>query len=269
MVTGLDRFKEYFAGLEDVYAIIGGVACEHWIIDAGGNFRTTKDFDLVILVEELSTKFYEQFWTFIEKGRYQIREVSERKPQAYRFRDPLEADFPSIIELFTRNHLGLPADARLTPIPAPEDLSGLSAILLDDDCYKFVLESRRVEEGLSLVPPFCLMPLKARAWLNLKRDEAADDSSVDVRNIKKHRNDVFQLYRLLAPSDRYTLPATLRSDFRKFLSNFTEDSREWGDIRKSVGKLGLLEPRQVVRQLHEIFQLDEPAAGATEVEPVS
>ena len=44
-----------------------------------------------------------------------------------------------MIELFTRklDAIQLPEDAVLTPLPIDEDISSLSAILLDDDYYEF------------------------------------------------------------------------------------------------------------------------------------
>ena len=51
MVTGIDKFREYFAGHEDQYAIIGGAACDLLLDAAGIQFRVTKDIDMVLCVE--------------------------------------------------------------------------------------------------------------------------------------------------------------------------------------------------------------------------
>ena len=57
MVKGLDRFREYFAGHEDGYALIGGAACDILFGEAGLPFRATKDFDIVLCVEVVSVEF--------------------------------------------------------------------------------------------------------------------------------------------------------------------------------------------------------------------
>ena len=44
MVKGLDRFREYFAGHEDGYALIGGAAGDILFGEAGLPFRATNDF---------------------------------------------------------------------------------------------------------------------------------------------------------------------------------------------------------------------------------
>lgn len=57
MVVGLDKFREFFAGHEDSYAIIGGSACDIIFNTAGIPFRATKDIDMVISVEVVSAEF--------------------------------------------------------------------------------------------------------------------------------------------------------------------------------------------------------------------
>ena len=71
MVKGLDRFREYFAGHEDGYALIGGAACDILFGEAGLPFRATKDFDIVLCVEVVSVEFGTVFADFLEAGGYQ------------------------------------------------------------------------------------------------------------------------------------------------------------------------------------------------------
>ena len=54
MVTGIDRFREWFRGYEDQYAIIGGTACDLLMSEDGMDFRATKDIDLVLIVEAIT-----------------------------------------------------------------------------------------------------------------------------------------------------------------------------------------------------------------------
>ena len=59
----------------------------------------------------------------------------------YRFMKPANMEFPYQIELFSRNIglLDFPEDIRITPIPTDDDLSSLSAILMDEDYYNFTI----------------------------------------------------------------------------------------------------------------------------------
>jgi hypothetical protein len=76
------------------------------------------------------------FWTFVEKGGYEIRQASDTgKPVLYRFQKPASPGFPAMLELFCRALQGihLAEGAHLTPIPFQEAVASLSAILLDDE----------------------------------------------------------------------------------------------------------------------------------------
>ena len=54
MVTGIDRFRDWFHGYEEQYAIIGGTACDLLMSEEGMDFRATKDIDLVLIVEAIT-----------------------------------------------------------------------------------------------------------------------------------------------------------------------------------------------------------------------
>ncbi|MCK4516434.1 MAG: hypothetical protein KAU31_14325 [Spirochaetaceae bacterium] len=74
-----------------------------------------------------------------------------------------------MLELFSRtpHFLHDKPHGHLAPIPAGEDVSSLSAILLDDDYYVFLQTGRRVIDDLPIVTASHLIPLKARAWIDL------------------------------------------------------------------------------------------------------
>lgn len=71
MIKGFEVFKNHFAGYEDEYVIIGGAACDIISTDLGLDFRATKDFDLVLIVEALTKNFIDDFWKFIREGGYE------------------------------------------------------------------------------------------------------------------------------------------------------------------------------------------------------
>ncbi len=255
MVEGLIKFAKHFEGLEDAYVLIGGAACDMWLAERALPFRATKDLDVVIIVEALNAEFFARLWRFIREGCYASHQKSVQRPEFYRFLEPQEPDYPFMIELLTRNLLQLPEGVHLTPIPADQDISSLSAILLNEAYYRFVVESRVIIEGASVIPAKCLIPLKARAWLDLTARRDAGDAKVKGSDIKKHRNDVFRLYRSLAPADRHDLPEPLKADLRAFIEKFPADSSDWQSISQAIGEAALPEPGMVIGQLRTIFML--------------
>ena len=140
MVTGIDSFKEWFKGYEEQYAIIGGTACDILMTEGGLDFRATKDIDLVLIIEALDVNFGKNFWEYVKQAGYEHCNKSSGVPQFYRFSHPISNQYPTMIELFTRklDAIQLPEDTVITPLPIDEDISSLSAILLDDDYYEFL-----------------------------------------------------------------------------------------------------------------------------------
>ena len=102
MVNGLEKFREYFSEFDGMYMLIGGVACGLIMDEAGLDFRSTKDFDIVLIVEALNEDFAKVFWQFIKDGEYEIRERSNGEPEFYRFKNPKDISYPKQIELFSR-----------------------------------------------------------------------------------------------------------------------------------------------------------------------
>ena len=224
MVKGLDRFKEHFAGYADRYVLIGGTASSLSMEELGGEFRVTKDLDLVLCVESLDREFAEVFWEFIRLGAYENRQKSTGKRLFYRFHGPKQEGFPEMLELFARvpDALDLKGDKGITPIPVDEEISSLSAILMNDDYYTFVMERRTTIDGLSLVKADGLIPLKARAYVDLSARKAAGQA-VDSKNIRKHKNDIFRLFTVLDRDTKITLSASLQEDLTVAFSLIAQD----------------------------------------------
>ena len=102
LTHGLEKFKEYFIGFENQYVLIGGTACSVLFEDFGSDFRTTKDLDMVLIVEALTKEFAEKFFDFVLAGGYEHKNKSTGLPQFYRFSKPQNNTFPSMIELFSK-----------------------------------------------------------------------------------------------------------------------------------------------------------------------
>ena len=225
MVRGLDKFKEYFQGFEGRYTLIGGVACGLLMDDAGLEFRATQDFDIVLIVESMDDDFGRAIWSFIKAGEYEIRERSSGEPEFYRFKNPGDESYPKEIELFSRRSQILKYDEsdRLTSIHISEEISSLSAILLNDEYYHFLTGGLTEIDGIQTLNYTHIIPFKAKAWLDLKARKDKGEQ-IDTRNITKHKNDVFRLSQLIRRTDTIPLRAEIRADMKEFLlAMLTED----------------------------------------------
>jgi hypothetical protein len=220
MVKGLSSFKFWFRGYERNYAIIGGTACDLLMNEAGADFRATRDIDMVLIIEALNADFAARFWEYIKAGGYEHRRKSTGTPQFYRFTEPTSADYPYMIELFSRRRTDgvlLPDEAVLTPLPIEDDVSSLSAILLDNGYYEFLKSGVRVMDGLPVLAAEHIIPFKAKAWLDLTERKARGEN-IDSKKIKKHKNDVIALSGLLSADSRIELPANVLADFAAFIA---------------------------------------------------
>jgi hypothetical protein len=57
VVKGLDVFRDYFTGHAEQFVLIGGTAASLAMEDAGLAFRATKDLDIVLHIEALTSHF--------------------------------------------------------------------------------------------------------------------------------------------------------------------------------------------------------------------
>ena len=82
MVKGLSIFREHLAAFERHFVLIGGTACVEWFAAQGLEFRSTKDLDLVLLIENVEPSFVGALRTFLREGGYETRERSDGSPRA-------------------------------------------------------------------------------------------------------------------------------------------------------------------------------------------
>ena len=194
-----------------------------------------------------------KFWEFVKQGNYEqrnkgVNENVEPKHEYFRFMKPAYSNFPYQVELFSRN-LGLmnfPEEARITPIPVDEDLSSLSAILMDNDYYHFTIEHSVLEDGVHIANIESLICLKSKAFLDLSQRKAKGES-VDSRHIAKHKKDVFRLAAMLTPTSKFDLPDTLKADVSSYYDAIMQELPN-ADFIKSAG-LGKVTSLQIVEQL--------------------
>jgi hypothetical protein len=154
--------------------------------------------------------------------------------------------FPHTLELFSRvpDGLSFVPLGHLTPIPIGEKVSSLSAILLDDAYYQFVLSGRNNKHGIpSWIGEDRLIPLKAVAWMEMTQ-RVQQGEEIDLKKINKHLNDIVLLSALLQPGQVIDLPEKIKSDLQAFAKFVVEINRS--------------EQVQAMRRIASSFAFDLP-----------
>jgi hypothetical protein len=252
MVKGLDVFRKHFRDYSNRYILIGGTACDLAMEEAGLPFRATKDLDIVLCVEVFDKAFIEAFWDFIRIGGYQMQEKASGKKQFYRFTKPADESFPYMLELFSRkpDALTLADESHLTPLPTEEEVASLSAILLDNGYYSFITGGKKDMNGLPFIGADRLIALKAKAWLDLNHRKQQGET-IDLRNLRKHKNDIFRLYRIADPGNPVSLPENIARDLLQFFSLIASEEIDL----KSLG-LGSTTVQTIIKELKRMYGLD-------------
>lgn len=221
MVAGLETFKNFFSDYRDCYVLIGGSACDVYFTEQDLSFRVTHDLDMILCVEALTPAFFNRFWEFVTEGGYKHRQKSDGQRQFYRFTSPTRTGYPAMLELFARKADFLPAEfsGHLTPIPAGDEASSPSGILLDQAFYDFVMANRREIEGVTILNPIAFIVLKAMAWLDLTIKKEAGDVHAYSKDINKHKNDIARITATIGARD-YWLPAAVKEKLREFMARY-------------------------------------------------
>ncbi len=251
MVTGFTKFKEKFQGFESQYVVIGGTACDLIMENEELTFRATKDIDIVLIVESITAEFGKAFWEYVKEAEYEHKNKSTGETQFYRFTSPKSKEYPFMIEIFSKKpeFMALDEDAVLTPLPIDDEISSLSAILLNDEYYSLLKGGQVVIDGIPVLRENCLIPFKAKAWLDLTQRKA-NGEQVDSKNIKKHKNDVFRLAQLLTEESRQELSIEVANDMKHFL---TEMEKETVDL-KALGIKGSSQDA-IISLLHKCYSI--------------
>lgn len=223
-MIGLDVFRQYFKGHEQEYVIIGGTACELLMSYEDLPFRATKDIDMVLIIETLTKEFGELFWNFVKEANYQFINKGTGKAEFYRFSHPKSSEFPAMIELFSKNQdwISKEIDNHITAIHIDDNISSLSAILLNEAYYDFLTKGIELIDGISILKAEHIIPFKAKAWIELTQRKESGEH-VDGRDIKKHKNDIFRLSVLLTPEQKIELPDSIKRDMSLFISTMLEE----------------------------------------------
>ena len=222
MVAGIETFKEKFKDYTDCYTVIGGTACDILMAEADIDFRATKDIDMILLMEERSKSFAKVFWEYIKEGRYKCGWKNSDETHFYRFTEP-EPGYPVMIELFSRRpDYKLNVDEGIIPVHIDDDISSLSAILLNDDFYSFMLSGRKVVSDVAVLGAEYLIPFKMYAWLDLNKRKNSGEH-VNSRDLKKHKNDVFRLLQIVRTGSSIQSSGLVKSSIIEFINTIKSE----------------------------------------------
>ena len=216
MVAGIASFIEKFRDYGDCYTIIGGTACDILMTEADTEFRATKDIDMILILEARQRDFIKIFWEYVIEAGYKFGWKNSDTVHFYRFTEP-KPGYPFMIELFSREPDYIKSTPTgIIPIHVDDDISSLSAILLDDEYYSFMLNGRRNVSGVSVLDAEHIIPFKMFAWLNLK-DRKQNNEHVNERDLKKHKYDVFRLLQIIDRSITVDAPGLVKENIIRFI----------------------------------------------------
>lgn len=189
-------------------------------------FRATKDVDIVLIVESITAEFGKAFWEYIKEAQYEHKNKSTGNTQFYRFTSPKSKEYPFMIEIFSKKpeFIVLDENAVLTPLPIDDEIPVLKEV--------------------------CLIPFKAKAWLDLT-ERKKNGESVDSKNIKKHKNDVFRLAQLIMAESRQALDEEIEADMKRFLNELEKENVDL----KALGIRGFSQ-ESIIRLLRNCYGIE-------------
>ncbi len=190
----------------------------------------------------------------MEEGGYEIRERDDAEHKYCRFAKPRNPEFPKMVEIFSRNPdiPDLTEGSHLTPVPVSDDVPSLSAILLDEEYYRFTLDNSTLYNSVRIAKTEALICLKAKAFLDLTDRKTAGEE-INSRNIRKHKLDIFRLATLLKAEDSFDLPDKLKEDMKGFADRIANEL-PGNEIFKELG-LPEMDVEQLFDQLLKNFNL--------------
>ncbi len=250
MIQGLTNFIEYFKEYEDHYVVIGGLATAMVMNELGFTTRATKDIDLVVISKE-NEEFIKRLLKFIDLAGYKTKQRTDNdsKHNLFRFFDSEDKTYPEQIELFAihSDDSQIAKDNHIVPIQTPQYYDYLSAILLDTDYFKLLIEYTTKIEGLHVATPEVLIPLKIHAYLNLTKSRSQD--------AKKHLRDIVKLITLLDGDESVVLEGEPKKDFLEFFPIFEEiEDDRVKNILKNTG-VGKVSKEKILELVKSVFNV--------------
>lgn len=101
-----------------------------------------------------------------------------------------------------------------------DDTSSLSAILLNDDYYKFMMSGRRVVDGIGVLGAEHLIPFKMYAWINLLERKRAGEH-VNEKDLKTHKYDVFRLLQIVTAGTKVESEGLVTESIHRYIEEIS------------------------------------------------
>lgn len=130
----------------------------------------------------------------------------------------------------------------------PNQVSSLSAILLNDDFYDFMMKGRRTVDGISVLDASYLIPFKMYAWIDLS-DRKVRGEHVNEKDLKKHKYDVFRLLEIINADEAIEVSGMVKESIRVFLDRIQEEELSLAQIGLSISK------EQGIQQIQSLYKL--------------
>ena len=111
----------------------------------------------------------------------------------------------------------------IIPIHIDDNTSSLSAILLNDDFYNFMMQGRTVVNGISVLGAEYLIPFKMFAWLDLRNKKSLGEH-VNEKDLKKHKYDVFRLLQIVQNDARIETNGLVRKSILEYLDIILDEN---------------------------------------------
>lgn len=240
-MKGIERIREFLGEFKTNYVIIGGTAVNLNLNRAALNERTTKDVDIIVICEALTSDYLARFWEMIRAGGYTPATVyvpdGTTRRVLYRFVNPTDSSFPDYIELFSRtiDDISVPENMHPIHINSEDEVSSISALLLNDDYYHYAVSHSIDFDGVQALNPPSLILLKAKAYVsNYRRKEAGEDVRQD--NIDKHKRDVYRMTLLMddRPMEEPIIQS-MKDDLNEFIRLVRDNPIDTRAISKKMG----------------------------------
>lgn len=254
MVHGLAHFTERLSSYKDHYVLVGGVAADLLMANIGGEFRPTKDLDIVVFMRP-DAAFLGALLVYIKEGEYENKAKASGEAQYYRFNKPKKSEFPKQIELFSKKpeDLKLFEDQHIIPLQDTSAEQQFSGILLEDEYYDLIKNNSKDGEHCKYIGAEAQIPLKARAFIEI-RERKAKGIDVNERDIKKHRNDILQLSQALTTGQNLALtglPLTHLNTYLYEVSKLQNDD----DLKKYCEENNLGSVAEIIEAVKAYYQI--------------
>ena len=147
-----------------------------------------------------------------------------------------------MIELFSKkeSELILKNINGLTPLHIDDEISSLSAILLNDSYYEVLKNGMKVIDGFSVISVETLVLFKIKAWLDLSNRKLQGEN-IDSSDIKKHKNDIFRLSTLILGTETLLLPEEVKSDVVDFCKKMKTETVDLKNLNIKTTKDSIIQ----------------------------